>query len=428
MSGKRTSLAATFVGLALFNANAANWPEYRGPNHNGTTSETISKWNEPGPKAIWKTPLTAGFSSIAVDGSLAATLVTRIIDGAPREVCVAVDAASGKELWATPLAVAKYEGGGDSGTPDNKGGDGPRSTPAINSGHVYAIDARLNLVCLDSKSGGKVWAKDILKEHNGQNISWENAASPVIDGDLIFAAGGGEGEALLGIDKNTGKTVWKAENDKMTHATPVVATILGVHQVVFFTQKGLVSLEPKTGKLLWRYSFPYNVSTAASPVIAGDIVYCAAGYNVGSGAARITKNGDTFQATEIWRMKGNKIANHWSTPVEKDGYLYGMFSFKEYGTGAVKCVELATGREVWSQPNFGSGQAILASGKLVALGDSGQIVLIDPTPEGYKEIARMQAVAGKCWSTPTLSEGRLYVRSTKEGACYDVSVKVAGTR
>jgi outer membrane protein assembly factor BamB len=428
MSGKRTSLAATLATLALLNTNAANWPEYRGPNHNGTTSETVSKWTGAGPKAIWKTPLTAGFSSIAVDGSIAATLVTRNLEGAPREVCVALDSATGKELWATPLAVAKYDGGGDSGTPDNKGGDGPRSTPTINSGHVYAIDARLNLVCLDSKSGARIWAKDIMKEHNGQNISWQDAASPVIEGDLIFMAGGGAGQALLGIDKNTGKTIWKAEDDKMTHATPVMATIHGVRQVVFFTQKGLVSLEPQSGKLLWRYPFQYSTSTAASPVIAGDIAYCSAGYNVGSGAARITKNGDTFEAKEIWRTKGNKNANHWSTPVEKDGYLYGMFSFKEYGSGALKCIELATAREVWSQPNFGSGQAILAGGKLVALSDSGQIVLIDPTPEGYKEICRMQAVTGKCWSTPTLSEGHLYVRSTKEGACYDVSVKVARSR
>ena len=354
--------------------------------------------------------------------------MTRTVEGAPREVCLGIDAPTGKELWATPLGVAKYDGGGDSGTPDNKGGDGPRSTPTINAGHVYAIDARLNLACLDAKTGAKVWAKDIIKEHNGQNITWQDAASPVIEGDLIFMAGGGAGEALLGIDKETGKTVWKAEDDKMTHATPVVATIQGVRQVVFFTQKGLVSLEPKTGKLLWRYPFQYSTSTAASPVIAGDIAYCSAGYNVGSGAARITKNGDTFEAKEIWRTKGNKNANHWSTPVEKDGYLYGMFSFKEYGSGAVKCIELATAREVWSQPNFGSGQAILAGGKLVALSDSGQIVLIDPSPEGYKEISRMQAVSGKCWSTPTISEGRLYVRSTREGACYDVSVKVAGTK
>jgi outer membrane protein assembly factor BamB len=267
-----------------------------------------------------------------------------------------------------------------------------------------------------------------LKEHQGQPLSWQNAASPVIEGNFIFVAGGGSGQALLGIDKKTGTTVWKGEDDKMTHATPVVATIHGVRQVVFFTQKGLASLEVKTGKLLWRYPFEYKVSTAASPIIVGDIAYCAAGYGVGSGAARITKNGDAFEAKEIWRNKGNKIANHWSTPVEKGGYLYGMFSFKEYGTGAVKCVELATGREVWSQPNFGAGQVILAAGKVVALGDAGQIVLIDPSPDGYKELAKMQAVSGKCWSTPTVSSGHLFVRSTKEGACYDVSVKIADSK
>jgi outer membrane protein assembly factor BamB len=404
---------------------AGDWGQYRGPSHNGVSSETVAKWPEAGPKVAWKAPMQAGFSSISVAEGIASTLVMRDKEGVSREHVVAFDANSGKELWAAPLAVAKYDGGGDSGTQDNKGGDGPRSTPAMAGGKIYVLDGKLSLVCLDAKTGKQIWARDLVAEHKANIIRWQNAASPVIEGDLIFVAGGGEGQSLLGVDKNSGKTVWKGESDGITHATPTVGMIHGQKQVIFFTQKGLVSCEPKTGKVLWRHPFNFSVSTAASPIIAGDIVYCSAGYGVGAGAAKITKSGDTWKAEEIWRERGNKLANHWSSPVLKDGYLYGMFQFKEYGTGALKCVDVKSGKEVWSQPNFGPGNVTLAGDKLVVLSDAGDLVLINPSPEKYSELARFRAVEGKCWSTPTVANGRVYVRSTKEGACYEVGSRLS---
>jgi outer membrane protein assembly factor BamB len=408
------------VFLFLLNAYGGDWPQYRGPAHNGISSERIAKWPEAGPKLVWKTPMLSGFSSITVGDGIASTLVLRNHEGVQREFVMALDANSGKELWAAPLSAAKYDGGGDSGAPNNKGGDGPRSTPTIDGGKVYALDGKLILYCFDAKTGEKKWTKDLVAEHKGKVVSWQNAASPVIEGDLIFAACGGPNESLLGIDMNSGKTVWKGESDAMTHATPTIGTIHGQPQVIFFTQKGLVSCEPKNGKVLWRHPFKYSVSTAASPIIAGDIVYCSAGYGVGAGAAKITKSGDEWSATEIWRETGNKIANHWSTPVFKDGYLYGMFQFKEYGTGALKCVDVKSGKEIWSQANFGPGNVTLVGDKLLALSDAGDLVLINPSTEKYLEVCRFHAVDGKCWSTPSIAGGRVYVRSVKEGACYEV--------
>ncbi|MDX1950883.1 MAG: PQQ-binding-like beta-propeller repeat protein [Verrucomicrobiota bacterium] len=419
----KAACLATGLVLNLSYSNFADWPEYRGPNQNGISSEKIS-WSSQGPRELWKAPMNAGFSSITVSDGKAYTLVLQKIEGVDREVCVAFDATSGKQLWTAPLSVAKYDGGGNDGTPDNKGGDGPRSTPAIVGDSVYVLDARLTLHCFNTADGKTKWSKDIAKEHNGKLITWQNAASPVVEGNLIFVAGGGEGEALLGIDRNTGKTVWKAEDDKITHATPITTEIHGVKQVIFFTQKGLVALTLDSGKVLWRHPYQFNVSTAASPVVAGDIVYCSAGYGVGAGAARIKKTGDAWEATEIWRVRGNQLANHWSTPVYKDGYLYGMFQFKEYGKGALKCVEMATGKEIWSEPNFGPGNVTLVSDKLLVLGDRGQLVLVDPSPTSYKELGRMETVEGKCWSTPTFSSGRIFVRSTKEGACFDAGAKL----
>ncbi len=241
---------------------------------------------------------------------------------------------------------------------------------------------------------------------------------------MLFVAGGGKGQSLLALDKKTGTVVWKTQDDAITHATPVVGEILGQKQVIFFTQKGLVAVSPEAGKVLWRYPFKYSTSTAASPVVCGDIVYCSAGYDVGAGACKITHSGSEFTATEIWRITGNKkIPNHWSTPVYLDGYLYGMFSFKRYGVGPMKCVEVATGNVMWEQPGFGAGNVILVNGKILALADDGELVAVEANPHGYKELSRVQAVMGKCWSTPAVSDGRVYVRSTKEGACLELAGK-----
>jgi outer membrane protein assembly factor BamB len=420
------SLAAVMAGaLTLTFSRAADWPQYRGPDHNGISAERMPSWPSNGPSAVWRVPTPNGFSSFTVADGKAYTEVLRDVDGVGREVVLCLDAGTGKELWARPIAVAKYEGGGDSGTKNNSGGDGPRSTPSFSEGRVYAMSENLLLTAFEASTGKVLWEVDLIKEHGGRNISWKNAASPLVDGRLVFVAGGGEGQALLGINKTDGKVVWKGENDKMTHASPVAATILGVRQVIFFTQTGLVSVAPETGKVLWRHPFKYAVSTAASPVVCDDIVYCSAGYGVGATAVQLSKRDGKFEVKELWRETGNKVANHWSTPVYKDGYLYGMFQFKEFGDGPVKCMDVKTGKFQWEKPGFGPGNVILVGGELVILGDAGQLVLADPAPDAYREKSRFQAITGKCWSTPAFSNGRLYVRGTKEGACFDFSGKLS---
>jgi outer membrane protein assembly factor BamB len=404
---------------------AADWPQYRGLEQNGVSAETVNwNWSSSTPKAVWRIPTKNGFSSFAIAGGKAYTQMNRDQDGEPRELCVALDAATGKELWAADLDLGQYQPGGNTGAPGNMGGDGPRSTPTVNDGLVYVYNQNMVLTAFDAATGRLVWKKDVIQEYAGRNISWRSAASPVIDGKLVFVAGGGPGQSLLAFDKRTGRLAWKAFDEKTTHATPVAATLLGCRQVIFFLQSGLLAVTPQDGKELWRFPFPYKVSSAASPVVCGEMVYCSAGYNVGGGACQITKQGDRFTAAELWRTPGNlQVPNHWSTPVCKDGYLYGMFSFKKFGTGPLKCVKLATGEIQWEQPGFGAGNVILVGGKLLALSDAGELVVVEPTPKAYQEQARMKAVPGKCWSTPAVSDGRIYVRGTQEGVCLDVSVK-----
>jgi outer membrane protein assembly factor BamB len=242
---------------------------------------------------------------------------------------------------------------------------------------------------------------------------------------LIFvAAGGGRGQALLALDKADGKVKWKTQDDAMTHATPLVADLHGVRQVIFFTQEGLVSVATTSGDVLWRQDFPFRTSTAASPVVSGNIVYCAAGYGVGAGAYSITKSGDQWTTRELWRSPGDKpVANHWSTPVVKNGFLFGMFNFKEYGDGPLKCVDIATGKVMWEKSGFGQGNVILSGDTIIALADDGQLALVAANSREYTELARAKVLDGKCWSTPVLSNGRIYARSTKEGVCLEVSGK-----
>jgi outer membrane protein assembly factor BamB len=420
-------LLSTSAGLCCLLGTASDclaedWSQYRGNAGDGMCGERVlTGWSGDGPKHLWTARTPAGFSSMAVGNGKVFTIISREADGAAMsETCVAMDAQTGKELWATATGKAKYTGGGDSGAEGNNGGDGPRSTPAVSGDRVYVYSAYMILNCLNAGTGKVVWQKDILHEFGGKNIGWESAMSPVIEGNLVLVAGGGPGQAMLAFDKSTGAVVWKTGDDLMTHATPVVASIQGVRQVIFLMQSGLVSLEAATGKPLWRFAFPYRVATGCSPVVCGDIVFCTAGYDVGGAACQISKSSDAFEAKELWRIKGNAaVACLWSTPVCKDGYLYGMMSFKKFATGPLKCVELKTGAVKWEQPGFGAGNVVLAGNNLVALSDDGQLTLVQASPAGYKEIARTKAVTGKCWSTPAISNGRLYVRSTKESACLD---------
>ena len=417
---KKTHAFAITLGLALAgHAAAEDWPQYHGANSDKTCDEEVGPWGAGGLKELWKVDTPTGFSSFVVGGGQAYTLVRRSIEGIDREVCIALDADTGKEAWATPVSMIRYgHDGGNSGAAGNKGGDGPRSTPSYVDGKVYALGADLGLYCLDAKTGEEIWSHDIEKDFNGRNIKWKNAAAPLVEGDLVFAAGGGTGESLLAFNKDSGKVKWKSGDHLMTHATPIATTMHGVRQIIFFTQDGLNAVAPDSGKLLWHYEFPYKVSTAASPVVSGDIVYCAAGYGVGSAAVKVSKNGNRFKADEIWRLEGNKpVTNHWATPLAKDGYLYGMFGFKEYGDGPVKCVEIESGDVIWEQEGFGPGNLVLAGDTLVALSDAGELVLIEANPKEYKELARAKVVSGKCWSTPVVAGGRVYARSTEEGTC-----------
>ncbi|MCX8107239.1 MAG: PQQ-like beta-propeller repeat protein [Verrucomicrobiae bacterium] len=406
----------------------AQWPAFRGPNGNGTSNARIrTDWSVNPPRVLWRKGaaenLQGGFSSISVGGGRLFTMVKRNIDGMAQEVCVALDAETGKELWAKPLGPANYNLGGDQGAPGNTGGDGPRSTPTLSGNKVYVFTAWLRLACLDTQDGRIVWSVDFTRPpYEAPVIEWQNAASPlVVDGLVIVNCNAPSGR-IVALNAETGAVVWRKHDDKMTHSTPVLAEFTGVRQVLFYAQSGLVSVDPATGNPFWRHSCSYNnVCVAASPVVWGDLVYCSAAYSTGARVVRVSKSGSTFTATQVRRTPG-QFQNQWVTPVCHEGYLYGIFGAGEYGTAPLKCVKLDTLEEQWSQSGFGPGGVLLVRDKLIVLADNGTLVVVEPTPELYIELARFKALSGKCWNVPAVTDGRIYARSTTEIVALDVSV------
>ncbi len=420
----RTALLPSLLPLALLLAPTTpeeeGWPQYNGDGDRAAAGVLrTSDWPDGAPPEVWRVATPAGFSSFVLGDGRAYTLVAR--DG--HEVCVALDVETGAELWASqPLAACDYDGGGGAGAGDNQGGDGPRSTPSFAAGRVFVLDARLGLFALDAETGEPLWERDLVEEFDGRLIRWQNAASPLVEGELVLAAGGGPGESLLAFHVDTGEVAWATGDQLMTHATPTAATIHGVRQVLFLTQPGLVAVAPETGEVLWTADYPYRTSSAASPVVEGDVVFVSAGYGVGGGAFRVARDGDGFAAELLWQ-KRNDLINHWSTAVCLDGHLYGMFSFKKYGEGPLGCVRLSDGELLWTRDGFGPGNVVAVGDTLLALSDAGELVLVEADPSAYRELARADVLDGKCWSSPAVADGQVYLRSTVEGVRLDLSAE-----
>ncbi len=400
--------------LAAATGFAADWPQYRGPLGDGISHEAIrTNWPAEGPKVWWRASVQDAFGSFAIQGDRAFFLSTTN----DSEACFALGLKSGQPLWATELGRTIGQ---------SSGGTGPRSTPVADGERIYTYGTYLQLSCLKAADGSKLWQQDVARDFAGQlntqGISnYGNAASPLVEGGLVLVPGGGDGKCFLAFDKLTGKPVWQRETEPITHATPVAATIAGVRQIIFLTKNGLVSLEPLHGEVLWRFAFPSRRPVAASPVVGGDLVYCSAGYGVGAAVCRVERNAaGAFTARELWRTPGANM-NHFSTPVIHDGYLYGLYGTMMTDTAPLECVELATGKRMWSGPPFGEGELILVDGKLVVQGSHGELAIVQASAEGYHELARAHVIGGRAWGFPAFGNGVLLHRSNKEIAALDLA-------
>jgi outer membrane protein assembly factor BamB len=425
---------------------ATDWPQYRGAATDGTSPDAIStQWQANPPRVLWTNPsLTNGFSCFAVSQGRAFVQISQTdSDGNLMEYCVGVDAATGSNLWATAVGIEPWSpastGDGGDGTPPYNTGDGPRPTPSVKDGNVIVLSSgsaytpELHLLCLNATNGAVIWSNDLVDNYGASTIPWDNAASPCLDDDLVFVNlnSSTDNQNLAAFRVADGSVAWRTQNENVTHTTPIVATIAGVRQVIFATQTGLVSLDRTTGDFLWKFTYPfYPISTSmgASPVVYSNIVYCTAAYGRGAIAGRVSLDNGTWSVSQLWYKTAFNYRSIWMSPVCYQGYIYSLAGENStFLTAPLNCIELSTGKLMWSTNNFGMGGLILVQTNLLVLTEKGALVLVRPNPNAYTELARYQAFhfspssPGKCWNNPSFSNGRIYAHATTGGIALDVS-------
>lgn len=403
--------AAVLAGAAPPAALADDWPMYRGPGAAAISPETglLEAWPAGGPRELWRVPLGEGYSGLAVADGRIYTLFADAQD----ELVVALDAASGRELWRYRLDAKYFDGQGN----------GPRSTPTVDGGTVYVHGARAKLAALDAASGRQLWVQDLKKAFGARPPQWGVAASPRVVGELLLIdAGGRDGASVVALDKRSGVVRWTAGTDRAGYSTPLVVEVGGRRLAVLFTGTKVVLLDPAAGEVLWsqKWETSYDVNAAAPVWVPPNRFFVSSGYGVGAALYEISVRGERVSAKEVWRSRGMK--NQFSSSLYHDGYIYG------FDQSILKCLDAATGEERWKARGFGHGSLLYADGHLYVLSDRGKLALIEATPEEYREVASFEPLSGKCWTMPSLASGRLYVRNEKEVAAYAVSASAGGQR
>ena len=339
---------------------------------------------------------------------------------------IALDRETGERLWATRI-----------GPPWKDQYGGPRSTPTVDGDRLYALGTDGDLVCLRTADGSVVWKRDLPKDFGGHMMSirgtdWKFAESPLVDGDRVVVTPGARDAALVALDQNTGEEIWRARvpalgsagADGAGYSSIVISHGGGVRQYVQLMGRGVVGVEADTGRFLWGYNKIANdVANIPTPIVDGDHVFVSTGYGTGSALLRLEGDGEGgVHAEEVYFLGGDTLQNHHGGLILDHGYIY-------TGTGHNKgfpiSVELASGEVAWGPVrNDGQSSAAVtyADGKLFFRYQNGLMVLVEATPEGYREKGSFMIpdVHQFSWSHPVVIDGRLYLREQENLFCYDV--------
>jgi outer membrane protein assembly factor BamB len=400
---------------------AADWPQWRGPDRDGVSQETglLKEWPEPGPKLVWQVKdLGDGYSAPAVVGD---RLYVMGSTGMDNEMVKALSSRDGKQAWSTRIGAVGPN------TPGNNY-PGPRSTPTVDGDRLYALGSDGDLACLEAATGKVVWQLNLRKNFGGKPGKWAYAESLLVDGDTLVCTPGGPTATLAALNKKNGDPLWTCAvpgDEEAAYASVVIAHGGGVKQYVQFLQRGVVGVDAKTGKFLWRYdktgTGPSNIPT---PIVRDAMVY-----NAGAGSGALLKLAGA-EAEELYRTPGLPTAI--GGAVEVNGFLYGT-------TGqAMVCADFATGEIKWQQrKGAGPGSVLYADGRLYWHSqESGEVALIEASPEAFHEHGRFtpaglptsrkatdESKDGKAWAYPVVANGRLYIRDWNCLWCYDVKAK-----
>lgn len=412
-----TTLAIVIVA-SLSIANSADYPQWRGPDRDGISKETglLAEWPKAGPKLLWQVDdLGGGLSTPSVVGGRLYLLTNQ---GVADEFAEARDVKDGSRIWSTRI--------GKVGNPDQRPQHAAaRSTPTVDGDFIYVLGSDGDLACLEKSKGEIRWQKNLRSDElGGKPGTWAYAESPLVDGDLVISTPGGSKATIVAFEKKDGTVHWKCaipDGDEAAYASPIVVTVGGVKQYVQLLEKGLVGIEAKTGKLLWRYEkaksrYRANIPT---PLASGDSIYVASA-GTGGGSVKLTPGTDGIVPEELYF--GSKFPTSIGGSVKIGDFLYGT-------TGqAMLSIEFATGDIKWQERALGAASMCYADGRLYLYGENGDVALVEPTPEGYREHGRFtppkqpeHEEGGKAWCHPVVADGRLFLRDRTSLWCYEVA-------
>ena len=389
---------------------AADWPQYLGPNRNAVyPGKALTKaWPDDGPKVIWrKKDIGDALCGLVVAGEKA--ILFHELSG--QDVIECLDAKTGRTIWTNRYPTSFVDGFGSGG--------GPRATPAIVDGKVYTMGAQGVVVCTEMTDGKTVWKVDTKKTYRAPDGFFGMACSPLIEGNAVLLNIGGTGGAgIVALDKTNSKLLWKSLDDEASYSSPIMATLQGKRQAVFFTRTGLAVVNPTNGSIdyqhRWRARIHASVN-AAAPLVMTNRIFLTSSYNTGALVLNVTPDG----YKKAW-SNDTSLSSQYASVMHRDGFLYGTHGRADVPPEpALRCVELATGKVRWSETRFGDCQMILCGDRLVALMESGELVLGQVSPEGWKEISRAQVVGSNARNQPALANGRIYVRNKSQLVCLD---------
>jgi len=382
-------------------------------------------WQAEPPKMLWRQPVGGGYAGFVVDGKRAATIEQR----RGKEVVACYDVETGRELWVHSYPAHFKE---------TLGGPGPRATPLICSywdqekrtrPHVVTLGATGKLLSVDLETGQLDWPGviDVLKDN--ANLPWGMAASPLwfsnfvaqdveqFHSEVIVAPGvqaeGAKGRAVIVYDARSGKELRAFGDHRGAYSSPVIGMLCGTEQLLVFDGDGLTGYDPKAGKEFWHHPWvampPQLINVAQPLVLDEDRVFISSGYDVGCAMLRIKKDD---KPEVLWQNKLMRCK--FTSPVYREGYLYGL------DEGILVCLDAKTGERKWKDGRYGHGQILMADRHILVLSESGDLVLVEATPEGHRELGKFPALEGKTWNPPALSQGFVLVRNHNEMACYEL--------
>lgn len=399
-------VAACFLCLLIVAAapRAADWPQWRGPNRDGISSETglLAAWPSGGPRLVWRaTGLGEGYASIAVARGRLYTQGQR----GSQQLVMAFDVKTGSKLWETPTSTRSFR---------ESRGNGPRGTPTIDGDQLYAMAADGTLASLDAATGKVIWSQNVVQKYRGAMIEWAFSESPLVDGDRLIVMPGGPGASLVSLNKLDGTLQWKAGSDEAGYSSTVLAEVEGVRQVIALSGASAFGVRVDSGQVLWRYARVSNgTANIATPIVHDGHVFLSTDYGTGGALLKLGARG----ASEVYFTR--EMMNHYSTSVLVGDVLYG------FSNSILTAMRFKTGQVLWRHRSVGKGSLIFADKFLYVLSEDGVLGLVEARPDQYREVSRFEIPSGQfpTWAPPTIADGRLYVREQDRLMCFDIGAR-----